>query len=215
MKSGLSVSGIGCAVQLGIFAVIVIGGLLLLQSVLGLPGNLLGGLQAAAPQPTPTVVVLPPVLKVIQEKPRLETTSYFLSTVADVSQRVGLLQQEQRVILVACGTVTAGIDISQITNANVSVKGDSVVIQLPQAEVFRTALVEDRDPPCTYVAYRSDGILLESAKSLEGLARVQAMDTMQATALEYDVLATAEKNAETEVRRLLYLVGYKSVEFVP
>ena len=215
MKTGFSASGIGCAVQLGIFAVIVIGGLLLLQSVLGLPGNLLAGIQAAAPQPTPTIVVLPPVLKVIQEKSRLETVSYFLTTVADVKKTVGLLSQEQRVILVACGSVAAGIDLKKISDANISVRGESVVIQLPEAEIFSTALAEDDSSECTYVAYLSYGFLLEEDPTMESEARRQAMDRMQATALANGILEAAEKNAETEVRRLLFFAGYKSVEFAP
>lgn len=212
-RSGSGLAGIGCAAQLGVFAVILIAGLLLLQAVGALPGNLLNSLQA--PQPTPTVVVLPPVLKVIQQTPKLETASYFLSTVADVSQRVGLLQQEQRVILVACGSVTAGIDLSKITDANISVNGDTVLIQLPDTEVFHVELAEDHQPDCTYTAYRTDGILLESAQNLESEARIQAMGRFRATALDNDILATARKNAETELRRLLFLVGYKTVEFVP
>jgi hypothetical protein len=211
-RNGSSIAGVGCAIQLGVFAVIVIGGLLLLQTAAGLPISLFSGLN---PQPTPTVVVLPPVLKVIQEKPKLETTSYFLTTVADVKKTVGLLKQEQRVILVACGTVTAGIDLSKITAANISVRGETVVIQLPEAELFRTALVENRDSTCTYVAYLSYGFLLESDPKMESEARQQAMASMQATALDNGILDTAQKNAETEVRRLLFLVGYKSVEFAP
>ena len=215
MKTGLSAPGIGCAVQLGIFAVIVIAGVLLLQSVLGLPGNFLSGIQAAAPQPTPTIVVLPPVLKVIQEKSRLETVSYFLTTVADVKKTVGLLNQEQRVVLVACGNVAAGIDLKKISDANISFRGESVVIQLPEAEIFTTALSEDVSSECTYVAYLSYGFLLEEDPTMESEARRQAMDKMQATALANGILEAAEKNAETEVRRLLFFSGYKSVEFVP
>jgi hypothetical protein len=211
-RSGLG--GIGCAVQLGVFAVILIGGVMVLQALLGAPGNLLSGL-VSAPPPTPTVTVLPPAIDVIRQQPRLETASYFMSTVVDVSQHVGLLQQEQRVIVVVCGQVTAGIDLSKLTEANVSVKGSTVVIQLPDAEMFGASLLEDRNPPCTYTAYRTDGILLESAKNLESEARVQALARMQTTALDNDILGRARESARTELRRLLFLVGYRSVEFVP
>jgi hypothetical protein len=76
-------------------------------------------------------------------------------------------------------------------------------------------LVENRDSTCTYVAYLSYGFLLESDPKMESEARQQAMASMQATALDNGILDTAQKNAETEVRRLLFLVGYKSVEFAP
>jgi hypothetical protein len=159
--------------------------------------------------------VLPPVLDVISKQPRLETTAYFLSTVADVSQQVGLLNQEQRVVLVACGKVTAGIDLSQLTAQNVSVNGEQVVIDLPEPMVFDTLLIEDRNPPCTYVAFRTDGILLEAAKHLESEARKQALNTFRESALANGILNEAKTNAETEIRRLLFLVGYTSVEFAP
>ncbi len=210
---GKNVSSLGCAAQLGIFALIVIGGLLLLQTLLGVPGNLLSGLQG--PPPTPTTVVLPPVLDVINKQPKLQSTTYFLSTVADAKQTVGLLQQEQRVILVACGKVTAGVDLSKITEDNVRTNGDSVEITLPPAEIFDALLVEDQAQPCTYVAFRTDGILLEAARDLESEARRQSIEQFRQTALNQGILEEASGNAKTELRRLLFLVGYRSVEFAP
>jgi hypothetical protein len=212
---GRGLSNLGCAAQLGIFAVIVIGGLTLLQSLTGAPAALLGSLQAAAPQPTPTTVVLPPVLDVITRQPRLQTVSYFLSTVADSSKVVGLLKQEQRVILVACGKVTAGIELSKLDKDKVKADGADATIQLPDPEIFDTLLIEDRNPPCTYVAFRTDGILLEAAKDLESDARRQAIEKFRQTALEQGIIQEARVNAQTEIRRLLFLAGYKSVEFTP
>jgi len=203
-------SGIGCAVQLGIFALIVIGGLLILQSVLNLPASIFN-----APPPTPTTVTLPPALDVINKQPRLQTAAYTLSTVADARQKVGLLQQEQRVLLVACGKVTAGIDLSKLTSDNAQTNGERVTIQLPPAEIFDALLIEDADPPCTYVAFRSDGILLEAAKDLETIARRQVIETFQQSALDQGILYEATQNAQTELRRLLFAVGYKAVDFKP
>ncbi len=212
---GKHTSNLGCAAQLGVFAVIVIGGLLVVQTLLGVPGNLIDGLRSAAPPPTPTTVILPPVIDVISRQPRLQSTSYFLSTVADARQKIGLLQQEQRLILVACGKVTAGIDLSKITADNIRTNATSVVITLPPTEIFDTLLIEGSDPPCTYVAFRSDGILLEAAKDLETLARRQVVEQFRQTALEQGILGDAADNAKTELRRLLFLVGYQSIEFVP
>lgn len=212
MGRGTRLSDVGCAAQLGVFALIVIAGLIVVQSLLGRGGvaELL-----APPPPTPTVVTLPPVIEVITRNPRLETTTFFLSTVADVSQKVGLLEQEQRVVLVACGKVVAGVDLSQLTADKVVASGENATIDLPEPILFDTLLIEDRNPPCTYVAFRTDGILLEAAKDLEGIARRQALATFQESALGNGILAEAKANAETEIRRLLFLVGYKSVEFVP
>ncbi|HLF27572.1 MAG TPA: DUF4230 domain-containing protein [Anaerolineae bacterium] len=207
-----STSNLGCAAQLGIFAVIVIGGLLLIQALFSLPGNLLGALSASPP--TPTTVVLPPVLDLINKQPRLQTVSFFMSSVGDAKQYVGLLQQEQRVILVACGKVTAGIDLSKITTQDIRANGDTATIRLPPAEVFDTLLIEGGDQPCTYVAFRSDGILLDAAKDLETEARRQVVAQFRETALQQGILTQAIENAKTELQRLLFSVGYKNVEFV-
>lgn len=218
-RRGSRIGDTGCAVQLGIFAVLLIGGLLLLQSITGLPTSFIGSIQTAAPPATPTVIVLPPVIDVISQNPRLETASYFLSTVAEAKQQVGLLQQEQSVLLVACGKVTAGIDISKLNEENVLVTGTTVVMQLPEAEIFEAFLIEDDEPECTYVAHRSDGILLAASETLETEARRQAIASFRQSALENGILETAAENAQTELQRLLFLVGYRdiqfAVEFVP
>ena len=211
---GKNVSSIGCAAQLGIFAVIVIGGLLVVQTLLGVPGNLLSSLQPSPP--TPTVMVLPPVLELINKEPKLQTTTYTLSTVADVKQTIGLLQQEQRVVLVACGKVTAGINLGQIAESDILAAGTSVRITLPQTEVFDVSLIDDGGAqPCTYVAFRTDGILLEAAKDLESIARQQAVEKFRQTALSQGILEEARRNAEVALRDLLIKSGYRSVEFAP
>jgi len=206
-------SSLGCAVQLGVFAVIVIGGLTIVQALLGAPGTLIEALQP--PPPTPTTIVLPPVLEVINRQPKLQSTSYYLSTVAEARQTVGLLQQEQKVVLVACGKVTAGIDLSKITDAHIRTNGANVVIALPPVEVFDASLIEGGTEPCTYVAFRTDGILLEAARDLETEARRKSVEQFHQSALDQGILAEAGEKARAELRRLLTLVGYQSVEFTP
>jgi hypothetical protein len=206
-------SNLGCAAQLGIFAVIVIGGLMIVQALLGTPGRLIEAVQP--PAPTPTTIVLPPVLEVINRQPKLQSTSYYLSTVAEARQNIGLLQQEQKVVLVACGKVTAGIDLSKITATHIRTNGANVVIALPPAEVFDASLIEGGNVPCTYVAFRTDGILLEAARDLETEARRKSVEQFRQSALDQGILAEAGENARAELRRLLTLVGYQSVEFTP
>lgn len=213
-RGGSRLSDIGCAVQLGIFAALVIIALAIVQVITGPSGGLLN-LTASPQPPTPTAITLPPVLELITKQARLQTTSFFLSTVTDVSQTVGLLKQEQRVVLVACGKVTAGIDLDQLTADDVVTNGDRVLIQLPQPMIFDTLLIEDRDPPCTYVAFRTDGILLEAAKDLESIARQKALTSFQESALANGILAEASANAQVEIKRILFLAGYKVVEFGP
>ena len=209
MKS--SVKGAGCTLQLILVLVIVLIGLIglvVLQNNGGVLGNLL-----SLPQPTPTNIVQPSVIDQIKPLGQLHTVSFFLSTVVNTQMEVGALHQVQSVLLVACGKVDAGIDLSKIEAKDIQTNGDSVTIRLPPPEVFDTSLYDDRK--CTYVVQRDDGVLLPSNTVLESAAREAAVGNFRETALANDILSQAKKNAEGEVQRLLILVGYKKVEFTP
>src|SRR5512137_37536 len=116
----------------------------LAQSVFQVPAKII-----QLPLPTPTIVVLPTVINQIKPLGELHTASYFLSTVVDTQMPIGALNQVQRVLLVACGKVDAGIDLSKIEPQNIITNGDKVIMKLPQAEVFTAQLFDDRK--CTYV----------------------------------------------------------------
>ena len=101
------------------------------QSIFQVPGKII-----QLPLPTPTTIVLPTVINQIKPLGQLHTASYFLSTVVDTQMPVGALNQIQRVLLVACGQVDAGIDLSNLQPQDIITTGDKVTIRLPQAEVF-------------------------------------------------------------------------------
>ena len=205
MKKGES---FGCTVQLLLVLVILVAALLVLQNFPGLLDNFV-----QLPRPTPTVVVQPSVIDQIKPLGQLHTASYFLSTVVDTQMRIGALNQLQRVLLVACGKVSAGTDLSKITAADIHVSGDTATIHLPEPEIFDAVLYDDRK--CTYVVLREEGILLPPNLQLETAAREAAVANFRETALANNILNTARKNTEDELRRLLILVGDKTVEFTP
>ena len=176
------------------------------QSIFQAPGKLI-----QLPLPTPTTIVLPTVINQIKPLGQLHTASYFLSTVVDTQMPVGALNQIQRVLLVACGQVDAGIDLAKLQPQDIITSGDKVTIRLPQAEVLSSQLFDDRK--CTYVVVREEGILLPPNTVLETAAREAAVGNFKETALANGVLEQARLNAEGEVRRLLTLMGYRDIQF--
>jgi hypothetical protein len=163
------------------------------------------------PLPTPTIVVLPTVINQIKPLGQLHTASYFLSTVVDTQMPIGALNQIQRVLLVACGKVDAGIDLSKLEQQNIITNGDQVTIRLPDAEIFTSQLFDDRK--CTYVVLREEGVLLPPNTVLETAAREAAVANFKETATANGILEQARLNAEGEVRRLLTLLGYRDIQF--
>jgi hypothetical protein len=178
----------------------------LLQNIVQAPVKII-----QLPPPTPTIVVLPTVINQIKPLGQLHTASYFLSTVVDTQMPVGALNQIQRVLLVACGKVDAGIDLSKLEPQNIITDKDKAIIRLPEAEIFTSQLFDDRK--CTYVVLREEGILLPPNTVLETAAREAAVGNFKETALGNGILETARVNAEGELRRLLTLLGYRDIQF--
>ena len=200
----------GCALELMLVLAILVVVFLIVRSV-GLPTGLADFLQL--PEPTPTILMQPAVIDQIKPLGQLHTSSYFLSTVVDTQMKIGALNQVQRVLLVACGKVDAGVDLAKLQAADIQTLGDRVVIRLPATEIFTTQLFDDRQ--CTYVVLRDEGVLLPPNLVLETAAREAAVANFKETALANGILEQARTNAEGEIRRLLSLVNYRDVQFVP
>jgi hypothetical protein len=178
----------------------------LLQSVVQAPGKII-----QLPPPTPTIIVLPAVINQIKPLGQLHTASYFLSTVVDTQMPVGALNQVQRVLLVACGKVDAGVDLGKLNPPDIITSGEKATIRLPEAEIFTSQLFDDRK--CTYVVLREEGVLLPPNTVLETAAREAAVANFKETALANGILEQARLNAEGEVRRLLTMLGYRDIQF--
>jgi hypothetical protein len=215
-SSGLTTNKLVTGCLLGLAGIIIICMLIgiavpsiggqLAQNIFQIPAKII-----QLPPPTPTIIVLPTVINQIKPLGQLHTSSYFLSTVVETQMPVGALNQIQRVLLVACGKVDAGIDLSKLEQQNIISNGDKVTIKLPDAEIFTSQLFDDRK--CTYVVLREEGILLPPNTVLETAAREAAVANFKETALANGILEQARLNAESEVRRLLTLLGYRDIQF--
>lgn len=177
--------------------------------------NPLNSLATNMPQPTPTIIVRPPAVLQVRAITDLATAQTLMSTVVEAEKaRVGNIVYE-RLVLIACGKVKAGIDLSQIRDDDVTVEGDVVTVRLPKAQLLDAYLIDDSTQPCTTKVYdRTNLILLPETQELEGQAREQALTAIRASAVQSGILSDANRNAKIAIERILILAGYKQVVFV-
>ena len=116
----------------------------------------------------------------------------------------------EKVLLIATGNVEAGVDLGDIHKDDVSLKGDTVTIDLPEAEILsasldeKTTRVYDRD--FSPLNFRPDDDLVEKA-------RLRAVGKLETTARENGILDTAEGNAEDSIRAFVTTLGFEEVRF--
>jgi hypothetical protein len=210
----------GASLVLTFLILIVVGSIIgscylaysMVRSAADLPGRMIGGVREALDAGDPTYSTLPAVIEQIKPLARLQTEEYFLSTVVEATKPrlIGGLGEE-RLLLIACGRVTAGVDLSKIKEQDIRSEGTKVIINLPPAEIFDTAI--DEESGCTHVYEHSHPVLTEPSKELESEARKEALGNFRQTALENAILEKAHIRAQEEIARLLLLAGYETVEF--
>jgi hypothetical protein len=217
----------GCLIGVGIMAVSLVAAALLIafairdsanraaESVDRMnPANMLATI---APPPTPTIVVRPPAILSVRAISELATAQMLMSTVVEADQaRVGNVLYE-KLILIACGRVKAGIDMSELKDSDVveSADGKTVTVRLPRAKMLDSYLIDDPSQPCTTKVYdRTNLIVLPETKELESQAREKAIEAIRKTAEESGLMSEARRNAQIAIERILLNAGYDKVEFI-
>lgn len=161
-------------------------------------------------RPTPSVVVA------VQNLARLETAAFHMERVIDIKDRqetlFGLIEAEDAVLLVAAGDVTAGVDLSKVTQVNVVTdeQGRSVRIELPPPEILITRIDNAR----TFVHTRRTDALAKRNENLETRARQEAERSLRDAAIEGGILNLARKNAQQVIETLVRSLGYREVTIV-
>ncbi|MCS6847421.1 MAG: DUF4230 domain-containing protein [Anaerolineae bacterium] len=224
---GISQTTLGCLIGAGIIALaLVIAGALvafaLRESAERMaetvdranPANII---QTVIPPPTPTIVVRPPAVLQLRAISDLATAQSLLSTIAEVNQaRVGNVLYE-KLVLIACGRVKAGVDLTQLKDSDVVVMDDgkTVRVKLPPAQLLDAYLIDDSTQPCTTRVYdRTNLLLIPESKELEAQAREKALEAIRTTAIESGLLNDARRNAQIAIERILLNAGYERVEFI-
>jgi Protein of unknown function (DUF4230) len=196
---------------LGIFigavlALILVGGLWL-SSGLGV-ARLMGILRGG---PTRLNVDQPTVVRQIQKLQRLETVSYTMDKIISGEHANAYLPNflaGDRLLLVVHGEVVAGINLAALGPADVVIKGQTVSIHLPAAEVFSTRIDNAR----TRVYSRDTGLFSSPDPNLESKVREEAERQLQQAALQDGILKTAADNARATISGMLQGFGFREVD---
>ena len=147
------------------------------------------------------------MLQQVQTLSQLVTVKYVLEKVV-VLEDVKWLG-ENRVLMVAHGTVKAGMDFQQLQPGDLQVSDRKIVIKLPRAQITDAYLDEKQ----TRVVERSTGLLRSFDKDLEQTARQNAVDDIRRAARTGGILKDAEERARAQVDALFKQMGFEKVEF--
>ncbi len=166
-------------------------------------------------KPGPMVIIPDPLViaKEIQHLAKLETASLYLTRTLRVEKDNNRLWGifGERLIFVANGEVTAGVDLSQLQENQIQVIDQTTIyIQLPEAEIFTVSL----DNNNSYIASREKGILAVSDSQLETRTRRRAQQEIEKAALESNLLDTANQSAQDDIRSLLKKLGFVNIKFI-
>ncbi len=164
-------------------------------------------IQGVSATPT-TVISRAAVIEQIRRIQRLETTTYTIERT--VAKQTDSFWPEwlrgERLLLVAHGTIVAGVDLDGLSENNVIVSDDgtSVVINLPAVAIFNQNTILDNEK--TYVYDRQRGILSPFTIDLEATARREAGKQLLLAACEGGILRQATADSQRAIEHLLALL---------
>jgi hypothetical protein len=176
------------------------------------------GGSALLPQPTSTFRPGPTVIQAIQRKAKLETVAMTISGDTTVTKEHGILGVcSESLTYLAYYEVSAGIDLSRITESNLQVSDDgypdkaSVVVTLPPPEILHNELnttdsrivAQDTTKWVPGCSHEIATMTIEAQQQLRQYA--------DSAAREKGILKLAETNAGDELKRLLNEAGYRNV----
>ncbi len=154
------------------------------------------------------------VVQRVQTLADLVTVKYVLEKVvildAPPQSTLGeYIQGDNRVMLLAHGIVKAGVDLRDITLADMVVAGKNIRVRLPAAHITDCYLDEQK----TQVIDWKLGFLRAFDKDLEETARREALADIRSGALASGILRDASERAQWQLAAFLHEAGYEQVEF--
>jgi hypothetical protein len=153
----------------------------------------------------------PAVVDRIRQLSRLETVVFSLDKIVEGERDSAYLPSflvGEKLLLIAHGEVTAGVDLGQLKPGDVWVHGDSVQVRLPAPQVLSTRIDNGR----TRVYSRTTGLLVTADPNMETQVRQAAEDEITKAALGDGILDMAKQNARTSVTALLAGLGFRQVD---
>ena len=154
----------------------------------------------------------PTVVRQIVQLQRLETVKFTMDKIISGERENPFLPKfliSDRLLLVVHGEVIAGVDLTTIQPADVSVRDKTVFIHVPSAQILVTKL----DNSLTRVYSRDTGLFSSPDPNLESEVRQEAERQILQAALDGGILKSADENARTTVASLLKGLGFTQVDF--
>lgn len=139
------------------------------------------------------------------------TTGYYYEELVlkdlktDTTSILGMkIPDKNEIVLIAKGIVRAGFDLSKVSEEDLSMKSDTLVISLPAPEVFDVIL-----NPSDFETYYEQGKW--SQESLRPV-KAEAKETLKANALDAGVLEKATESAYDGIKSLFKTFGFNEVD---
>ncbi len=153
------------------------------------------------------------VLQRIENLSRLETVRYRIETVVQLKREGewGMLNiGGQEILMVVNGTVTAGVDFDKLNEDSITVSedGNAITMELPAVEILSSSVGESE------VYNFEAGAFTELDPAFQEEARSLGSVQIQQVACRDEIFQRANENAQQEVRQLLELSGFESVDIV-
>jgi hypothetical protein len=184
----------------------VVGGAIVLvtRQIVTIPPGLISALTG---NPSPVTITSTTVLDRIQALSNLMTTKYnYSSLITSEREMPGALKglYGDKLLMVAVGHVTAGIDIQKIQITEV--KRGVFTITLPSPMLLDCFL----DEKASYVVSRDTGFFAKPAPNLDQEARRFAVAEFRTRAVESDIYGEVTSRAKTLIEGLVLELGSKN-----
>jgi hypothetical protein len=188
----------------------------------GVKGLSFGNQVRIVKTPTTTFNSGPVILEAIHNEAKLETVAMVFANDQDVSKGWGLevvgeVVCWENITYLGYYTVTAGVDLQQITPADILIANDgnpsqaSITLSVPGATILHV----EPDTQRSRVVHKDVSIISQlcGTKLPEMVLEAQAQisDFARNAALQKDILRMAQERAGFELQQLLLNIGYPNV----
>jgi hypothetical protein len=185
--------GVVAAVFIGIIVLLAVGRFNWLSALLGTP--------------TTTIITSDTIIDKIEQVSELTTTKYSIQLVVQGHYTDTFLGTgDIHMLLIAKGTVRAGLDMSKLdpTAVTVSADGKSVTVNLPPVKIFDPNHILSSDPNDTYVYHEIHGIGAQTG-GMETVVRAEAANQILEAACKDGIMDKATEDAKVVLEDLLKL----------
>lgn len=165
--------------------------------------------QELLPQPDPKTMIL----ERIHLAGELTTAIGCVQTVVksgDVREWLSVQVGTVEILYVAVGEIRAGINLMDLDEKSLVIEGTKATVTLPECRILDSKIDVNR----SYIFdVKRSLVLAPQSIHLQTAAERQALNEIQATAINAGLLQQAEKQAQILVRYLLETSGIREVEF--